>query len=258
MLIQKLIDNIKNKYINENSNCIIFDGKYENNNFIIKIKLNGNLENFMINNIELNKLKLILSNDRFNKYILENIILTTIYPALDEDVKKYTINNKYIIKETYEDYLYIKNSVKNQDLKWINNILEGREEQETILFQNEYFILIIDLFTDNPKFHCLAIVKDSNLKSIRDLTDIHIPLLENIKYNSLNVISKKYNINKNKIRAYFHYHPSFWHLHVHFNSIDTNVESASIDRSYKLNDIITNIKISSNYYQKVYLDVVKK
>ena len=33
------------------------------------------------------------------------------------------------------------------------------------------------------------------------------------------IIKEKYGFTHNDIRAYIHYHPSFWHLHIHFNLV---------------------------------------
>jgi m7GpppX diphosphatase len=69
---------------------------------------------------------------------------------------------------------------------------------------------------DISTLYCLAIVKQKDLLSIRDLTAEHLPLLKSILAESVSAISKTFDVPKEKILAYLHYHPTYYHLHVHF------------------------------------------
>ena len=74
---------------------------------------------------------------------------------------------------------FIKNNI-DKDYEWIYNIIEKKTEPDRILFENDNFVLVIDM---NMKpynletFHLLAFPKDLTLKSIRDLSAKDIPLL---------------------------------------------------------------------------------
>ena len=52
-----------------------------------------------------------------------------------------------------------------------------------------------------------------------------------------------------KLRIFLHYHPSHYHLHVHFTA--TTVDHGALtERAHLLHDVIENIKLDSAYYQK--------
>ena len=98
----------------------------------------------------------------------------------------------------------------------------------------------------------MAIVHNRNLKSIRDLNHRHIPLLKKIWTDCTKAIEEKYGVHKSQIRAYFHYQPSFYHLHVHFTHLKfTNAPGAGMERCHLLTNVIENIEKQSNYYATV-------
>jgi len=72
-------------------------------------------------------------------------------------------------------------------VKWVYNILEHKKEAERIVFEDSDpqtgFILLPDLKWDGEtleNLYLVAIVFQRDIKSIRDLTQHHLPLLENI------------------------------------------------------------------------------
>jgi len=92
--------------------------------------------------------------------------------------------------------------------------------------------------------YCLAIVNDRSLRSIRDLNGSHLKLLRNIRYGllashpwtrssrqgltrhtldarneSLMALEEKYGAEVSSLRVYFHYQPTYYHLHVHFSDV---------------------------------------
>lgn len=98
--------------------------------------------------------------------------------------------------------------------------------------------------------YLLAIVMDRDIKSLRDLTEEHLPLLEKIKAKSLESIKSKYGVEAKQIRAYFHYQPSMYHLHVHFTILKYDAPGIFCEKSHLLSTVINNIKLVSDYYQK--------
>lgn len=148
-------------------------------------------------------------------------------------------------------------------MQWVYNILEHKKEKERIVFEDQDpqtgFILIPDLKWDGHSIetlYLLAIVHDRNIKSLRDLTDKHIPLLTNIRDEGLKAIENKYNIKQDQVRVYVHYQPSFYHFHVHFNPLNNDVPGMSCDKSHMLDTIINNITLMPDYYQKATLPFV--
>jgi len=48
-----------------------------------------------------------------------------------------------------------------------------------------------------------------------------------------------------QIRVFFHYKPTYFHLHVHV----THISFVKNEKDYRLDDVIDNIKLKSDYYQ---------
>lgn len=78
---------------------------------------------------------------------------------------------------------------------------------------------------DISNLYLIAITR-LKLTSIRELSESHLPLLKNIKEAGSRAIEAKYNIPANRLRIYFHYQPSYYHLHVHFTAL--TVENAGM------------------------------
>lgn len=108
-------------------------------------------------------------------------------------------------------------------VKWVYNVIDGSREKELTIFRNELFTLQLDYKYnkgDIESLYLLALPVQMDLKSIRDLTAEHLPLLKSIIENSLNAIEEKLNVSRTLIKALFHYHPTFYHLHIHFAHVE--------------------------------------
>lgn len=193
--------------------------------------------------------------------IISLIIIISLY--FSSSVKNIEYNNRntsdtIIINETYDDYLDKRKNIQktnnNNNDEWIYNMLNGEYNSEILLFSNDKFIIIKPKEWNNDNiddFHVVSFVKNTNIKSIRDLTSNDIPLLEHIKNITLRFIQIKYGIKSDKLRMYFHYHPSTWVLHIHFNLIKNFNTHSSIEYSYSLNDVIHNLELDTNYYKNI-------
>ncbi|CRK92696.1 CLUMA_CG006344, isoform A [Clunio marinus] len=188
--------------------------------------------------------------------------ISRIYPATEKHIIKYTEQMLFLIEETPVDYItitlpYLK--YEQFTLDWVYNIIEHKQETERILYEDldpkNGFILLPDYKWNGQieTLYLLAIVMRKDIKSIRDLDSNHLPLLENIRSKSLEIIEKKYDINSNQIRAYFHYQPSFYHLHVHFTILKYKAPGINCEKSHLLNNVIDNIKMIPDYYQRAIL-----
>ena len=216
---------------------------------------------------ETTKMELINKNDRYSKFKgIMNIPteITIIKPFYQSDLYKYGKKNKYEYMETYNEYVTNTLPKLNKiDKTWIINIINKKTEYDKIIYENEHFILMPDITmqsTDNNinKIHFLAISKNQNIMSIRDLNETHIPILEEIDLIGKNIISNKYNLSPNEIRSYLHYYPSVWLLHIHFDLCNTQNHFSNLDTCHLIHNIIENIKICNKYYQTVSLRVMKK
>ena len=169
-----------------------------------------------------------------------------------------------LFHETYDTYLkktlpFI-NSIQQNDCKWIFNIFENKTEEPIGEAPSKQFIILKDytIANDNKTLICLGlpIPKYAYIKSLRDLTKKELPLLEEFYKEGKKIIAKKYNCKEEEIKAFLHYPPSFYYLHVHYQSVNNpNVQSSSsVNRAIDLNEIIENIKLRDDYYQKVAID----
>uniref|UniRef100_H9G395 m7GpppX diphosphatase n=1 Tax=Anolis carolinensis TaxID=28377 RepID=H9G395_ANOCA len=205
------------------------------------------------------KLQLQMSNDIYSTYHLylppelNEIKTTVVYPASEKHVQKYLHQEVYLIQESGEDY-------KNITLPFI----EAQSFSIQVCFFFCYncgpeesvvngFILIPD-FKWNQKqlddLYLIAICHCRGIKSLRDLTAEHLPLLRNILQEGKEAIGKRFNISGPQLRIYLHYRPSYYHLHVHFTALGYDAPGCSVERAHLLSDVIANLEGESHYYQK--------
>lgn len=255
------ISEIKLCPISENQSTQLFLGKFNNNDVLIKIKGLINTD-FDINKIS--NLSLVMNNDRFYKYICQNIIpieIQIIYPVLDEDYRKYFLKRRKVIEtpEIYNSMIYPK--IINQDLAWIDNIVNGTKEADTILYSDNNIVLLPDLKWSSNKIedmYYLVIFKNKELKSIRDLNNSHLSLLNDVREICIKKINELHNISSDQLRFYFHYHPSFWQLHLHVTLISSSGYGSGVDIAHLLTTVINNIELVNDYYQRSNIEVYEQ
>ncbi len=207
-------------------------------------------DNNSYNNVRL--LEKIQSNDVYEKYKVSANVKGELICCKDKSKLK-NFKNK-IAYETYEEYL---NSISEHDFgkeKWIYNIIDGISEQESILYSDEMFIIIpsytwVNNINSIDNLHILAIFKDKNLRTIRDLDSSHIELLEKIKTIGLNIINIEYGLEIDQINIYFHYEPSTYQLHLHFTNLSNRNFRNSVESSHHIDNVIFNLSINSDYYK---------
>ncbi|XP_043217681.1 m7GpppX diphosphatase-like isoform X2 [Amphibalanus amphitrite] len=143
---------------------------------------------------------------------------------------------------------------------WVYNILEHRSEQERIVCEDADpetgFVLVPDLKWDGESLESLylqALVHRRGLRSIRDLTADHLPLLRNIRDRGCEAIEKKYGVPASELRVYFHYQPSYYHLHVHFTSVQFDAPGTHVGKAHFLSTVINNLELVPDYYQRATL-----
>ncbi|XP_056456460.1 m7GpppX diphosphatase [Gadus chalcogrammus] len=212
------------------------------------------------------KLKLEMRNDIYSTYQLQppahlNVLKATVVcPATEKHVKKYQVQESFLVEETGEDYLsitlpYIQE--KSFSLQWVFNILEKKAEADRIVYEDPDpdvgFVLLPDFKWDQKQTHDLyliAIVHQRDLKSIRELTADHLPLLQNICTKGKEAILKRYGLPASKLRVYFHYQPSYYHLHVHFTALASEAPGSGVERAHLLSDVIQNLRADGGFYRQ--------
>ena len=201
------------------------------------------------------KNKKTMENDIYEKYEATAEISGELIVC--NDVSKMKSSEKKIIRETYKSYL---KTLENRDPKkdkWIYNILDGISEQESILYRDELCIVIPTYMWDSTnvdKLHILCLPTDTSLRSIRSLTNEHIPLLEHMKQVTTEIIKIKYNLDEYYLKMFFHYEPSTYHLHIHFVNASNHDSRSSVEYSHELNNVMFNLSICSNYYKRAILN----
>uniref|UniRef100_A0A0N5CE55 m7GpppX diphosphatase n=1 Tax=Strongyloides papillosus TaxID=174720 RepID=A0A0N5CE55_STREA len=254
--------------------CLLLENKETKNHAILIINkepFNTETVNEWIKTISL---EYIDANDIYGNYSLtldqpfnENKC-TFIYPCTEKHIIKYSEQKRYLIKETGEDYKKItlpylmENNVG--DVTWIRNIFEKGYEKESIIYKDTDpdtgFLLMADLKWDRKtmsNMYLQVLIQKKDIKSVRDLDESHLPLLENIRDKVNHVLKEKYNLEKNEIIMYFHYQPTYYYLHLHVTPLSLNHPSRQIT-SLMLDDVIGNIKLMSNYYQLATLSFIGK
>eukprot|EP00111_Clytia_hemisphaerica_P000616 TCONS_00001773-protein len=217
-------------------------------------------------------LKKEFNNDIYGQFIAEtspslNTLATnTIHPATEKHIMKYTSQDIHLVNETAEDYqnITLPYLEKQQfSINWVYNILDHEKEADRILYEDpdkeNGFIILPDLKWDGKQIEDLyltGICHARGIKSIRDLNSSHLPMLKNMLSKGMEVIKKTYNVPSNQIRAYFHYFPSYYHLHVHFVHLKNDVGGIYVGKAHLVSDVIDNIeRFGDDFYAKKTLPV---
>ncbi|XP_069568281.1 m7GpppX diphosphatase [Brachyistius frenatus] len=209
-------------------------------------------------------LKLEMRNDIYCTYRLQappqlNEIKTTVVcPATEKHVKKYQRKESFLVEETGEDYRFITLPYIQQQsfsVQWVYNILEKKAEAERIVYEDPDpdvgFVLLPDFKWDQKQvddLYLIAIVQKRDIKSLRDLTSEHLPLLQNIFQKGKEAILQRYALPASKLRVYLHYQPSYYHLHVHFTKLGYEAPGCGVERAHLLADVIQNLWSDPRYY----------
>jgi m7GpppX diphosphatase len=165
---------------------------------------------------------------------------------------------------------YIQGEVTKPTKQWIISIINGTRETECIKLETDDFVLLPDTERTN-RFHrggyCkmskqpstvmnwLGIVKNCELRTIRDLRGSHVDMLTTMKEQCIQKIHKELGINPDEIMAYIHYHPSVYQLHVHFAYPYMQHNHRDIYRIHPVDNIINNLQTKDDYYASAALQV---
>ncbi|KAL9634134.1 MAG: hypothetical protein Q9204_003121, partial [Flavoplaca sp. TL-2023a] len=147
--------------------------------------------------------------------------LNLISPCTEKHIKKYSPQGVRMVTETpgiYEDHVrpYIVKQREEGRLDWVFNILEGRKEQNDIIYRDpgqdgakdEAFLLAPDLNWDRKtltSLHLLALVERRDLWTLRDLNQSHIVWLKHMREKVVEATVKKYpEIDHDQLKLYMH------------------------------------------------------
>lgn len=105
------------------------------------------------------------------------------------------------------------NSIVNPATRYrVQDILSGKKEEDKVIYNDDTVIIVPDSkwdMTTVSTLYLLAIARDSNLKSMRDLRGEHIPLLKRIKEEATATVKDKWGVSAGGLRFFVHYQPSY-------------------------------------------------
>lgn len=240
-------------YYKCNINYNIYFGILKNNQNYFSILLLENDHIFNINSeIDIKDISKLINNDNINHLYFDNNIYIR-YP-ISLDFIDWIKAELKIITETPDDYNNLSlpyiNSILDKNTKWINDLLFKSAEESKVLYRCDDFVICKDIIwtSNHPLDFYILAIPTVPLKNIRELTQEHILLLKNIKSKVID-IAKDYNLNSDSLYMFFHYHPSYYHIHLHICIIDHFVLETKYHRNYLLDDVIKLLEINSNYWK---------
>lgn len=184
--------------------------------------------------------------------------LNLIWPATAKHFKKYSFQQTRAVTETPEIYgkyvrPYMKLCREEGRLNWVFNILEGRKEQENVLYKSQEqdpkddFLLLPDLNWDRKtigSLHLLALVQRRDIWSVRDLTRADIPWLKHLRQTILSEVEKLYpGVESDMLKVYIHYQPTYYHFHIHVVHVNLDATGTqAVGKALGMENIISQLE----------------
>lgn len=157
--------------------------------------------------------------------------INLIYPCSDSHIKKYTSQALHSVTETPSIYTshvrpYMQSKRDQGRLNWVFNILDGRTEQDDVLFRSpagctpadQRFVLLPDLNWDREtmgSLHLLALVERRDIWSLRDLDRGMVGWLRGMMARLGEVVEELYpgRVERDMLKFYVHCESFVYPLH---------------------------------------------
>jgi m7GpppX diphosphatase len=142
--------------------------------------------------------------------------INLIYPCTEEHIKKHSAQGRRMVTETAEIYAkyvkpYMQQKREQGRLNWVFNIIEGRTEQEDVMYREhgeEGFLMLPDLNWDRKtmaSLHLLGVVERRDIWSVRDLKKSHITWIKHMREKIMDSTVKLYpELEKDQLKLYIH------------------------------------------------------
>lgn len=213
------------------------------------------------------------SNDIYRWYLASqisnaapNLKINLIWPCAESHIRKYTAQKLRYVTETPEIYSqhivpYVQRTQRTaKRLDWIYNILNGRSEQEDVVYNStdsgdgEGFMLLPDLNWDRRTvtgMHLLALVKRRDIWSLRGLKKSHVPWLKRMRTEIVQAaaqvgaaLAADEQIDTDQFKCYVHYQPTYYHFHVHVVHVMLEAEGGtqSVGKAFALENLISQLE----------------
>lgn len=186
-----------------------------------------------------------------------------IFPATETHIRKYSTQKLHYIVETAETYnSKVKPFIETQKgdrIKWVHNILFHGKEAETFIHHDKDlksgFVLLPDMKWDRismESLYLVAIVNRTDIASVRDLNGEHLNFLLGLQNQIRAISSAKFRVNPDQLRIFIHYQPSYYHFHVHVVNVAHPglADGINVGKAILLDDVIENMRLVPDYYQK--------
>jgi len=130
--------------------------------------------------------------------------------------------------------------------RWIFDLIAGHDSPKEEIFKNstDWMLVRGNSYTP-PDVRYLVIFKDLRLHTIRDLRQVHLKMLDDMRKAVLQFLKKKHADNYTDFRLYFHYLPSVFQLHLHV----CGVAAADSSRTQMLACVMRNIQRNDTWYK---------
>jgi len=140
---------------------------------------------------------------------------------------------------------FVANELRADKNSWIYDIIESGvlSKHEQVFIDNKDWCFCVDKHHGHD-LRYLVIFKNENLKTIRDLREKHLAMLQEVYVTVSAWLSLRHT---HRFFMYFHYMPSVFQLHMHVNS---NVQHINWDRAHLLSTVSSNLRKDSEYYAK--------
>ena len=157
---------------------------------------------------------------------------------------------------------------------WIYKCLDLSKERERVLFNDPNpetgFLLNVDTkWKSHPRcveaaearatwkhhesvkdLYCLAICHRRDIRSLRDLNASHLPLLRHILSTGVRTVCETYGVVPTDLRVFVHYQPQFYHFHVHFTRLHSDL-GCQVERAHLLHEIIETLEREGKAYSHI-------
>lgn len=180
---------------------------------------------------------------------------------------------------------YIKGELARPSKQWIGCVLDGTQESEEIKLNTGEYLLLPDTEkvnrywrimntrdrlsrsssssnmggssggSNNITLNWLAILKDQNIKTLRELRGEHVPMLRDLRHRCLEKIQEETGKTPDQVMVYLHYHPSVYQVHIHFAYPYLQYGHRDVYRVHLLDSVIHNLTVDGEYYKNACIPV---
>lgn len=140
---------------------------------------------------------------------------------------------------------FIDTEARSSKHSWIYDIIAdgATSKHEQVFIERQQWCLVLDKHHGQDTRY-LVVFRDTSLRTIRDLREQHMSLLQNIYETVSKWLRHK---SDKKYYFYFNYMPSVFQLHLHVNS---NTQHINRERAHFLSVVCANLNKESHYYAK--------